>query len=146
MGRIFLITCSFLAISFPCFADKIIWSGEVKADGTPSNLIKLTLHKKYQIEVKGFVNLGKWIQNKEALANDACYEFNKETFTSKIEALRNSHNISVCDGKYHSDHVYYSEPFIAKQDRIHFWIYDSYYDDNSGVLTVQITELSNDKY
>jgi hypothetical protein len=122
-------------------AETILWKGNVNADGTPSTLVTLKLHNKYQIRVSGFVNLGKWIQNKEELANDACYEFNKETPTSKLKSFRNSHEIDVCDGNYHADHSYISKPFVADQDRIHFWIYDNYYDDNHGVLQVEVLDL-----
>lgn len=130
-----------IGISHSHAAENILWSGEVKADGTPSSLITLKLHHPYQIKVKGFVNLGKWIQQGEELASDACYEFNKEHSTSKVESIKNSGDISVCDGHYHPDHIYLSQKFVAKQDRIHFWVSDHYYDDNHGAFQVEILEL-----
>lgn len=145
MKRIFLLSsilCLFCVNAYS--SEKVIWKGEVQANGQPTNTIKLTLHKKYQIKVSGYLNLGKWIQNKEELANDACYEFSPTSFTTKLEAFQNSHDIPVCDGTYHSDHSYQSKPFIAAQDRIHFWVYDTYYDDNTGAFQVEVIEL-NDK-
>lgn len=139
-------TCLLFLMSLICFTsgyadENIIWSGDVKSDGTPSSLVTLKLHHQYQIRVKGFVNLGKWIQQGEELASDACYEFNKEKEMSKAESLKNSSGISVCDGHYHPDHIYLSEKFVAKQDRIHFWIHDHYYDDNTGSFQVEILEF-----
>ena len=122
-------------------AEKVIWSGDLASDGEPSETITLVNNKQYQIKVQGFVNLGKWIQNKEELANDACYEFSPSGKAEKFKSFRNSADISVCDDKYHPDHAYQSEPFTAKQNRIHFWINDTNYDDNSGFLKVQIIEL-----
>lgn len=114
------------------------------SDGSPTKAIPLVLKQQYRIKVSGFVNLGKWVQGGEALANDACFEFSKEKNTSQIETFKNSQDISVCDGKYHPNHIYQSIPFIAKQDRIHFWIYDTEYDDNSGSLQVQIIQIPLD--
>lgn len=120
------------------FADELIWSGDINADGTPSPSIPLTLHQTYQIKVSRFVNLGKWRQNGEELAYDACYEFSRERSHQKFEFLKNSQNISVCDGIYHLDHIYISEPFVAKQNRIHFWVYDTDYENNKGSFHVEI--------
>lgn len=122
-------------------AEKIVWSGEVSSNGEPTETITLVNNNRYQIKVQGFVNLGKWIQNREELANDACYEFSPSGKAEKAKALANSADISVCEDKYRTDHNYQSEPFIAKQNRIHFWINDSNYDDNSGAMKVQIIEL-----
>lgn len=127
-------------------ADNVVWKGEINADGTPTSAIKLEVRKRYQIKVSGFVNLGKWKQGGKNLANDACYEFDEEGNTfQRVETIKNSHDITVCsDKKYHPDHVYQSEPFVAKQDRIHFWIYDTYYDDNSGSLKVEVSQVTED--
>lgn len=142
MRHFILLFCIlFLFISGKSSAETVVWSGKVDSKGIPSVPIKLVLNKKYQIKVSGEINLGKWIQNREKLANDACYEFNSKTNTEKIESIKNSLNITVCDGKYHLDHIYTSEPFIAKQNRIHFWIYDTNYDDNSGSFQVQVIGL-----
>jgi hypothetical protein len=143
MLRGFLLMSSiFIFLSISCEAsEKVIWKGKVSSEGTPSRLIELAPHHTYKIKVSGFVNLGKWIQNGEKLANDACFEFNKEANLRKIEALKNSINISVCDGTYHQDHVYESHPFIAKENRIFFWIYDTNYEDNSGEFEVQLIEI-----
>ena len=125
------------------YADRIIWSGDVEANGTPTSPITLTLKKKYKIKAQGTVNLGKWWQQGKPLGEDACYEFAEHITPSKFETLKNSLNISVCEGSYHPDHIYQSEPFIAKQNRIHFWIYDIDYSDNLGTLQVEIIELSD---
>jgi len=125
------------------YADKVIWSGEVKSDGTPTTAIPLNLRENYKIKVSQFVNLGKWVQKGEKLANDACYEFNKEKPQDKVEFLKNSQNISVCDGTYHPDHIYESTPFAAKQNRLHFWVYDTDYDDNNGAFRVEIIHLDH---
>ena len=122
-------------------AEKVIWTGDITSDGEPSETITLVNNKQYQIKVNGFVNLGKWVQNKEELANDACFEFSPNGKAEKFKSLENSADISVCNDKYRPDHSYKSEPFIAKQNRIHFWINDTNYDDNSGALKVQIVEL-----
>ena len=139
--RILLLLCASLYFSSSYAAENIIWSGEVSSRGEPTAAIPLTNHKKYLIKVKGFVNLGKWIQNKEALASDACYEFSQSGKAEKMETFKNNHDIPVCDDKYNPDHYYESEPFIAKQNRIFFWLNDGNYDDNSGALHVQLVEL-----
>lgn len=138
-----LMFCFLTCFSTFCYADKTVWKGEVSSDGNPSEVVHLDLGKKYQIKVDGFVNLGKWVQNREELANDACFEFNKETNTTKIDTFKNSHGVSVCDGKYHPDHAYQSNPFTANQNRIHFWLHDTNYDDNTGDLKVEVIQLSN---
>lgn len=131
--------CNLLLLSFATLsADEVIWKGNVKASGSPTEAIKLINHETYKIKVSKFVNLGKWVQAGEKLASDACYEFSQTSEQSKLESLKNSLNISVCDGKYHPDHTYESEFFEAKQNRIHFWINDTDYNDNSGELYVEI--------
>lgn len=137
MCLLILFTLSFTS----AFAEKVIWKGKVPADGTPSELISLDMHKQYSIRVKGYVNLGKWVKGGEKLANDACFEFNKHKEVAKVSSLENSLNISVCDGLYHSDHIYQSQPFIAKKNRMHFWVNDTYYDDNSGEFNVEVIQL-----
>jgi hypothetical protein len=133
-----VIASFFICLSFwgSGFAE-LIWSGTVNSNGNPSAPIELNLEENYLIEVSGFVNLGKWIQNGEKLANDACFEFNEEKETAKIATMRNSLNISVCNGTYHPDHVY-SAKFKAEQGKIHFWVSDNYYNDNSGSFSVKI--------
>lgn len=138
-NRIYLfIFCFFIFLSANGFAEKVVWSAHVKADGTPSEVAILDLNQQYIIRASGFVNLGKWMQGGEKLANDACYEFNDKVTQKSIVTLRNSQNVSICDGAYHPDHIYLSNPFIAKQNKIHFWINDVDYDDNSGALQVEI--------
>jgi hypothetical protein len=129
-----------LAINF-CFAEKVIWKGEVCSDGSPTKAVHLVLQHNYQIRVSGVIKLGKWVQEGEELANDACYEFGKEKHLEKYESVINSLNISVCTGEFNQKHVYLSHPFIARQDRIHFWVNDVYYADNQGCFTVEIIEL-----
>lgn len=138
MKKILMAGMIFSASFSSLLADTVIWSGEINSDGTPSNVISLEFNKTYQIKAKGYINLGKWIQAQKKLANDPCYEFNKERSTEKRESLKNSLSVSVCDGSYHPDHSYQSEPFIAKNNRIHFWIDDTDYDDNSGSFYVEI--------
>lgn len=126
------------------YADQVIWKGEVTSDGATTPLIPLTLRERYKIKVAGSVNLGKWVQAGQKLANDACFEYNKMQSLTKHEFLRNSHDISVCDGTYHSDHEYESQPFIAKKNRIFFWIDDTDYEDNSGSFQVEIIQITRD--
>lgn len=147
MSKHALLFTTLLTLFFAhCHADKVVWKGDVDADGTPTDAIRLEIRKRHQIKVSGFVNLGKWKQGGKSLANDACYEFSEEGNSPvKAETLKNSHDVTVCsDKKYHPDHIYQSEPFVAKQDRIHFWIYDTLYDDNSGSLQVEITQVTED--
>lgn len=131
--------CTFLIfLSTSCQAENILWSGNVEANGNPTEAVGLELFKKYKIRVSGVINLGKWIQNREKLANDACFEFNPEEKTTKIMSIRNSMDISVCNNQYNSNHIYESPVFKAEQNKIHFWIEDSDYDDNSGSFQIQI--------
>lgn len=135
---------AFLSFAASVYGETIVWKGTVSARGTPSPLISLELNKEYVIKASGFVNLGKWIQNNEKLANDACYEFNNDTNTTKVATLRNSIDISLCTGEYSPDHKYQSAPFLAKHDRIHFWVYDTTFEDNSGEFQVEIVKTSNE--
>lgn len=138
-----LLCCFCFSLSFySSYADEVIWKGKVSSDGTPTELINLKVHDQYQIKASEYINLGKWIQMSEKLANDACYEFGPKLPPSKFESLQNSQNISVCDGKYHENHVYLSEPFVAKQNRIFFWVFDTDYDDNNGALEVEVIHKS----
>lgn len=134
-----------LALSFSanCFAEKIIWSGEVNADGTPSEPVKLVVNHNYIIRAHNAVNLGKWVKQGEPLANDACYEFSKDNDPQKVDTLKNSLSIEICDGNYHSNHIYQSKPFKAAAEKIHFWVNDSYYDDNSGSFLLEVVEVDN---
>ena len=88
------------------------------------------------------MNLGKYWEGNEILADDACYEFIAKTgkMTSRIRNFRNSLDVDVCQGNYNSDHTYTSQPFVAKQSKIHFWIDDIDYGDNSGSLHVDLIE------
>lgn len=140
MKRLGIFLSVFLTTS--CFAEKVIWSGDVNADGTPTKAVELTLEKKYQLRAKGTLNLGKWWQAGKPLEEDACYEFNTPSTPHKNETFMNSMRISVCDGKYHEDHVYTSPTFTAKQNKIHFWINDEDYSDNNGSLRVEVLQLS----
>lgn len=135
------LTLFIFLLASSAFAEKVIWKGKVSANGTPSEVISLDMHKQYTIHVHGYVNLGKWVKGGEKLANDACFEFNKTTKVSKAASLENSLYITVCDGLYHLDHVYQSQPFIAKKNRVHFWVNDTYYDDNTGEFEVEVIQL-----
>lgn len=137
----YLCSCSFFFCA-QMHAENVVWKGDVSSNGSPTHAIPLVMHKRYQIKVNGFVNLGKWVQNGEQLASDACYEYNAEKPTSKQESLKNSMEISVCDGQYHANHQYQSQPFVAEKNRIHFWVEDEDYEDNVGSFQVQIIELS----
>ena len=128
---------------FNCDADKVIWSGEVNSNGSPTEAIPLVINQKYQIKVSHYLNLGKWIQQGEPLASDACYEFNRDHPLNPLSTFKNSHDISVCNGSYHPNHIYRSNVFFAKQNRIHFWIYDTNYEDNSGSLHVDLISIEN---
>lgn len=128
-------------------ADTVVWSGKVDSDGMPSKSIQLILGKTYRVKVSGTINLGKWRTNKQPLENDACYEFFadpkfQEKDPKKIDTFRSSIPISVCDGKYHSDHIYTSEPFLVAQSGIHFWIHDTDYSDNTGALDVEVIQIN----
>lgn len=138
-----------LLLSFLCFsvcslsADEVIWRGKVESNGTPTKLITLKTHEEYQIKASGFINLGKWKQAGEALANDACFEFSEKFPPEKFQALKNSNEIDICKGEYHPDHVYVSAPFVAKDNRIFFWVNDLNYDDNSGDFEVEVIHKGN---
>lgn len=120
------------------YADRVIWDGQVSAKGEPSPIVHLKEGEKYKIRVKGEVNLGKWRQQGEALAEDACYEYNSKVAPKRLETFKNSMNIDVCQGLFHVDHIYESDYFLAVQSGIHFWVHDSNYDDNSGSFRVEV--------
>ena len=122
-------------------AEHVVWSGEVSSNGNPTALVKLTPKKKYQIKASGEINLGKWWQLGKPLADDACYEYNELVEPRHVNTLKNSLQISLCDGTYHADHIYISKPFIADQGGIHFWVQDIDYNDNKGSLKVELIEL-----
>lgn len=134
----------FFLNSYICssYGDEVIWKGKVNSDGIPTELIPLKIHDKYQIRVSGYINLGKWVQQGEKLANDACYEFGEKNLPTKQGTLKNSNNISTCDDKYHVDHIYLSKPFVAKQNRIFFWVYDTDYEDNNGAFELEVIHKS----
>lgn len=139
------ITCVFgLAV-----ADTSVWHGKVSSDGSPSPSVKLTLGQNYKVKVSGKMNLGKWRTGGQALENDACFEFfanpeRQDHPPTKTAALRASIHIDVCGGKYQSNHTYESNPFIAAQNGIHFWIQDVDYEDNSGELDVEIVHVKDE--
>ncbi len=144
MNRLF--SCFLIGLMFisaHSYAGTVIWSGAVYSNGAPTAPIKLVLGRNYQIKVSGTLNLGKWWQKGLPLLEDACYEFNEQVSPSPLVSIKNSINISICTGKYNSDHVYLSTPFIAVQNSVHFWIYDTDYSDNEGALQVEIIELNN---
>jgi hypothetical protein len=133
----------FFLFSLICLeANTSIWQGEVSSDGNPSPVVRLKLGHKYQIQVTGTINLGKWRRNGDALEDDACFEFAKNNTTpSAIFTFKNSMNVSLCDGHFHPSHVYLSAPFLAAQNGIHFWVHDDDYENNSGSFQVQVIEL-----
>lgn len=116
----------------------VIWKGPVQSSGAPSPLIPLTIGKTYQITVSGQISLGTWSKNGKKMQNDACYEFSAVGIPMLLPTFNNSLDISVCDGKFHPNHIYQSTPFKAEKDSINFWIFDTDYNDNSGELQVQL--------
>lgn len=136
----FLCAISFL-ISQIAFSDEVVWKGQVSADGTPTKAINLKLDEKYQIIAKGYVNLGKWIEAGQKLGEDPSYEFNAPSGPERLKTLMNSNDIHLDDKKYNPDHIYKSAPFIAKQNKIHFWVHDTDYDNNNGNFDVEIIKI-----
>lgn len=124
-------------------ADKIVWQGEVNSNGTPTPVIKLELGKTYQFKTEGTINLGKWWQDGKPLIEDANFEYNENVKPQPLATLKNSMNIPIGSDKYNADHIYFSTPFVAAQNAVHFWIYDTNYDDNSGSLKVQISQITD---
>lgn len=146
MKHFFLLFCILCSLySGIAWADITQWKGKIRSDGSKTALVPLTIGNSYQLKVSGTVNLGKWHQQGKPLGSDACFEYDlqNEISPTKMETFRNSMNISVCDGVFHPDHIYLSQPFIAAQSGIHFWIYDIDYSDNSGDLFVEVIELKN---
>ena len=142
MARYVSFLCAFMFLCMgSCFGETIVWSGEVQADGAPSPIVALEIGKRYQIRASGTMDLGRWWQQGKPLKNDACYGYNDVVGPEPIESLKDSINIGVSDGKYHPDHVYHSEPFIAQESGVHFWIHDINYNDNKGSLTVEVLQL-----
>ena len=139
-----LLSIFFTFLSFGyCSAENIVWGGEVKSDGTPTEPIHLILNKNYQIRVSGAINLGKWWQGTKELANDGCYEYNGPQGPTKLESIKNSLNVSICENNsYNTDHVYTSLPFVARQNKVFFWVKDENYDDNTGTFNVKIIQIS----
>lgn len=120
-----------------------VWKGQLSSDGTTSPTIKLIFGQKYQIKVSGTMVFGIWSKNNKELHDDACYEFNANDIPVLLPAFKNSLEISVCDGKYHPNHEYQSEPFIANKNEIRFWVFDTDYRDNSGELFVEVFQIRN---
>lgn len=133
-----------LALISTLHADKVIWKGEVNSNGTPTPSIKLELGKTYQFKAEGTINLGKWWQDGKPLIEDSNFEYNENVQPQPYSTLKNSMNIPIGSDKYNPDHIYFSKPFVASQNAVHFWIYDTNYDDNSGSLKVQITQITAD--
>ena len=134
---------AFVLLPLAAFAaTTVVWQGEVSSEGTPSPVVRLKLGHKYQLQVSGTINLGKWRRHGEALEDDACFEFGADNSSpSAIFTFKNSMNVSVCDGRFHPSHVYQSLPFLAAQNGIHFWIHDEDYENNSGSFQVELIEL-----
>lgn len=126
--------------------EALVWKGSVSSDGNASASIPLEIGATYQISVSGTINLGKWRQNGQPLGEDAYFSFEISnpsdlTGVSKSDNFKNSMLIAVGGEKYNPSHVYVSQPFKATENRIHFWVYDTNYDDNSGAFSVQIFKL-----
>jgi hypothetical protein len=148
MKKIFsLIATSYVMCLFA--TDSLVWQGKVNSDGTPTPSVKLSLGKKYKIQVSGKINLGKWRSGGKPLENDACFEFiahsdDKDNQKKKLETIKNSLNINVCNGTYRQDHIYESPVFMAAQSGIHFWVYDTDYEDNSGELELKVINVKEE--
>ncbi|QLH37386.1 MAG: hypothetical protein HWD61_15605 [Parachlamydiaceae bacterium] len=141
--QIFLCAFSFsMLLASASFAEHVVWEGQLAADGTPSPVVDLKLNKTYEIVVSGSVNLGKWVEAGKPLAQDASYEYNAPSGPTKAKTFRNSSDIPLNDSAFNPTHVYRSEPFVAKQNKIHFWIQDADYSDNTGNLTVKVQQLN----
>lgn len=125
----------------PLSAEHVVWSGSVSSNGNPTQAISLNLDKKYQIVAQGTINLGKWVEGGHRLEDDPSYEFNAPSGPEKLKSLRNSNDIPLNDKTFNPEHIYKSEPFVAKQNKIHFWVYDLDYSDNTGAFEVKIVEL-----
>lgn len=138
MKRVLAMVSVVLTLACSAQAETLIWNGQVDSNGAPTIPIELKIGQTYVIRVSGKVNLGKWTKNNEKLANDACWEFSPSKSVSKMDSVKNSLNVSICDGSYHPNHIYESKPFKALQNRIHFWINDTDYEDNTGFFHVQI--------
>jgi hypothetical protein len=116
--------------------DKQIWSGQVNATGQPTEPIQLVKGFTYYFTVKGTINSG--TVNGKSLLNDACFEYNSQGIPVDVGTLRNNLDITVCDNKYHTDHIYCSGKFESKGQAINFWIFDTDYSGNSGSLLLNI--------
>ncbi len=119
-----------------------IWKGSLNSGGAPSPSIPLTIGKNYQIIVSGQVSLGRWSKNGKEMINDACYEFNAVGAPVLLQSFNNSLGISVCDGKFHPNHIYQSLPFAAEKESISFWVFDTDYSDNNGAFQVQLNQIN----
>lgn len=148
MSRIFICCLVTTLCSINVYAENTrVWSGQVSSNGTPSESIPLETGKKYQIRASGSVNLNKWRQAGQPLGEDANYSYvasstSEDVNATKGETLKNSLSIPLGDGTYHPDHIYSSQPFVAKENRIHFWVYDIDYDDNAGSFDVEIYKIN----
>lgn len=139
MKRLFLtagLLCSLMSLD--CFAEKVVWTGEVHSDGTPSATINLNLDKKYQFIVSGTINLGKWVEAGVPMGEDAFFEFDGPNGPERQPAFKNSINVSLEDKTYQPSHTYKSMPFVAKNSKVHFWVDDKDYSDNKGSLQVKV--------
>lgn len=137
----FTVGLLFSLTNLACFSQVVVWSGDVSADGTPTQAIDLKLDKKYQIIAKGTINLGKWVEAGKALGEDASYEYNAPSSPTVADNLRNSINIPLENKNFNPQHIYKSLPFVAKQSKIHFWVHDLDYSDNKGSFTVELVQL-----
>lgn len=137
----FLLTVLSALLCGHAYGENLIWEGEVNSNGTPTQLIELKLNQKYNIKISGVINTHKWHQGGQALGEDACFDFAEQLQPVANELIKNSMDVDFCkDGLYHSDHVYETHPFVAKQNGIHFWVNDSDYTDNTGAFKVQVLE------
>ena len=124
--------------SYGALADTLVWSGNVSSQGNSTQSIPMKSGERYYLSVKGSTYFGKWSENGAGLHNDACYEFRAKGYVDPLPVFSTNLNISVCDGRYRPDHVYFSEPFLSSGEPVRFWIIDTDHSDNSGHLFVEL--------
>lgn len=141
----FILFASFINVAHAksIVSNKIVWQGSVSSNGKKTSTIRLNSASRYYIEASSYVYFGKWWKNRKSLRNDACYEFNAHPIPQPLPVFKNSMYKPVCDGKYHSNHIYRSAPFKGNNQIMKFWIFDTDYRDNSGSLRVKIYRVGS---
>jgi len=124
----------------------LVWQGSVSSKGNRTPTLRLDKKSRYYIEVSRSIYFGKWRENpRMSLVNDACYEFKAKGQPVALPVFKNSLNVSVCHGNYHSNHIYQSVLFFGNDKGIKFWIFDTDYRDNIGGLWVKVFRINPKK-